>query len=202
MTGEWLWKIAALKPRNRRAEGDKSRAVQGGSLRAMAMATVLLFAGGPYPANAIQAPPSPAGSQADRDAEVARLAAEALAAGHPAEAAGILETIVAPRHHMLAILPEWHRDLGRAYAALGLVDGAEGQYLLALAGVPDDEAGAFGKALSAPAAKDREATIVPDTLGPNGAKYFDLHWVDRRDGIIDFAAIFVLPQDAVDGEAL
>ena len=143
-------------------------------------------------------PPAPAAREADGDAGAARLAAQAIAAGHPAEAAGILETLVAPRHHMLSILPAWHRDLARAYVALGLPDGAEGQYRLALAGASDDEARALGEELEALFAKTGVAVAVPDTLGPNGAKYFDLHWVDRGHGSIDFATAFALPQDDAD----
>jgi len=146
-------------------------------------------------------PPAPAAREADGDAGAARLAAQAIAAGHPAEAAGILETLVAPRHHMLSILPAWHRDLARAYVALGLPDGAEGQYRLALAGASDDEARALGEELEALFAKTGVAAAVPDTLGPNGAKFFDLHWVDRGHGSIDFTTAFALPQDDADGVA-
>lgn len=165
------------------------------------IAVFLLAVIGPSVAVGASVPPAVDGSQADRDAAAARIAAQAIDAGHPAEAAGILETLVAPRHHMLSILPAWHRDLARAYVALGLPDGAEGQYRLALAGASDDEARALGEELEALFAKKGVAVAVPDTLGPNGAKYFDLHWVDRDHGSIDFATAFALPQDDADGVA-
>ncbi len=113
----------------------------------------------------------------------------------------MLETLVAPRHHMLAILPEWHRDLGRAYAALGAPDAAQGQYRLALAAA--GEAGEDGAEaeLAALVAESGQANPVPDTLGPDGAKYFDLRWVDRGGGQIDYGAAFLLPADGPRGEA-
>jgi hypothetical protein len=164
------------------------------------VAALLLVAGGESMAGAADAPPPHAGSQVERDDGAARLAAQAIDAGHPAEAAGILETLVAPRHHMLTIGPGWHRDLARAYAALGLIDGAQGQYRLASAGTAGDE-GAAGEELAALIARAGRADVVPDTLGPNGAKYFDLRWVDRGNATIDFVTAFVLPQDDADGAA-
>ena len=89
----------------------------------MTVAALLLIAGGASMAGAADAPPPHAGSQVERDDGSARLAAQAIDADHPAKAAGILETLVAPRHHMLTISPDWHRDLARAYAALGLITG-------------------------------------------------------------------------------
>lgn len=158
---------------------------------------------GCFEAAAASVPPPPAASEGEGegDAGTARLAAQAADAGYPAEAAGILETLVAPRHHMLSILPEWHRDLGRAYVGLGLLDGAEGQYRLALAVAADGEAGALREELEALLAKAGSANAVPDTLGPNGAKYFDLRWVDRGNDKIDFVTAFALPQDDADGAA-
>lgn len=154
------------------------------------------------PCAALAASPPPAEqSQLDRDAELARTAQWALDEGRPREAADMLETLVAPRHHMLAILPEWHRDLGRAYAALGAPDAAQGQYRLALAAA--GEAGEDGAEaeLAALVAESGQANPVPDTLGPDGAKYFDLRWVDRGGGQIDYGAAFLLPADGPRGEA-
>ena len=178
----------------------KVSAMRSALLRQMAVAALLLVAGSAALAWAADAPPPLAGSQTERDAGSARLAAEAIGAGHLAEAAGILETLVAPRHHMLTIGPGWHRDLARAYAALGLIDGAQGQYRLALAGTAGDE-GAADEELAALIARAGRADVVPDTLGPNGAKYFDLRWVDRGNETIDFGTAFVLPQDDADSGA-
>ncbi|MGL3822907.1 hypothetical protein [Sphingopyxis sp. R3-92] len=150
---------------------------------------------------AAAAPPPPAGSQAEADGETARIAAQAIEGGHSAEAAGILETLVAPRHHMLMISSDWHRDLARAYVALGLMDGAQGQYRLALASAPSEEAGVLGDELAALVARYGRKDVVPDTLGPNGAKYFGLRWVDRGNGTIEFATVFLLPQDDPEGTA-
>lgn len=178
----------------------KVSAMRSALLRRTAVAALLLVAGSASMTWAANAPPPHAGSQAERDDGSARLAAQAIGAGHPAEAAGILETLVAPRHHMLTIGPGWHRDLARAYVALGLIDGAQGQYRLALAGTAGDE-GAAGEELTALIARAGRADVVPDTLGPNGAKYFDLRWVDRGNATIDFVTAFVLPQDDADGGA-
>lgn len=179
----------------------KASAMRSALLRRMAVAALLLIVGSASLARAADAPPSHACSQTERDDGSARLAAQALDAGHPAEAAGILETLVAPRHHMLTIWPDWHRDLARAYVALGLIDGAQGQYRLALADTAGDEGGALGEELAVLIARAGRADVVPDTLGPNGAKYFDLRWVDRGNGTIDFLTAFLLPQDDPDGAA-
>lgn len=194
-------RMDAPQPGGKKAHLVRHQAKRGATHCRHVIAGFLLAVIGPSVAVGASVPPAVDGSQADRDAAAARIAAQAIDAGHPAEAAGILETLVAPRHHMLAILPEWHRDLARAYVALGLPDGAEGQYRLALAGASDDEARALGKELEALLAKAGVAVAVPDTLGPNGAKYFDLHWVDRGNATLDFAAAFTLPQDDADGAA-
>lgn len=179
----------------------KDPAMRSALLRRMAVAALLLITGSASLARAADGTPSHADSQTERDDGSARLAAQAIDAGHPAEAAGILETLVAPRHHMLTIRPDWHRDLARAYAALGLIDGAQGQYRLALADTAGDEGGALGEELAVLIARSGRADLVPDTLGPNGAKYFDLRWVDRGNETIDFGTAFVLPQDDADGGA-
>lgn len=194
-------RVDAPRPGGTKAHLVRHQAKRGATHCRHVIAGFLLAVIGPSAAVGASVPPAVDGSQADRDAAAARIAAQAIDAGHPAEAAGILETLVAPRHHMLAILPAWHRDLARAYVALGLIDGAAGQYRLALAVAPDDEVVALGDELAAILAKEGSADIVPDTLGPNGAKYFDLHWVDRGNGTLDFAAAFTLPQDDADGAA-
>ena len=153
-------------------------------------------------APSLAAPPPPPGqSQVDRDADVARSAREALDEARARDAADMLETLVAPRHHMLAILPAWHRDLGHAYAALGAPDAAQGQYRLALAAAGEGGDAAAEADLAALVARSGPANPVPDTLGPDGAKYFDLRWVDRGGGQIDYAGAFLLPADGPRGEA-
>lgn len=199
--GGAMTRIEAPQPRTRRAGPTGRAARQGRVMSALSGAALMLLSLGSLEAGAASVPPPPAAGEADGDAEAARLAAQAIDTSYPAEAAGILETLVAPRHHMLSILPEWHRDLARAYVALGLLDGAEGQYRLALSGASDGEAGALAKELDALLAKAGTADAVPDTLGPNGAKYFDLRWVDRGNDKIDFATAFALPQDDADGAA-
>lgn len=199
MLGGRVRRIKALG-RYVRATSLFRQGARGVARRAMIAGALLLLGGSPV-TSAASIPPPAAGSEDEGDAGAARLAAQALDAGHAAEAAGILETLVAPRHHMLAILPEWHRDLARAYSALGLVDGAAGQYRLALSHLTDSEAGTIGKEVLALLAKVGTADIVPDTLGPNGAKYFDLHWVDRGHETIDFVTAFMMPRDDTDGVA-
>lgn len=192
--------LLLLRQRFRVMPGARAWAISRATLRRLA-AVILLAAGSASSALAVNAPPPPAGSQAERDDEAARIAAQAIEGGHSAEAAGILETLVAPRHHMLTISSDWHRDLARAYVVLGLIDGAQGQYRLALALAPSDEAGVPGEELAALIAKYGLTDIVPDTLGPNGAKYFGLRWVDRGNGTIEFATAFLLPQDDPDRTA-
>ncbi|MGQ0277572.1 hypothetical protein [Sphingopyxis sp. P1IMeth2] len=153
-------------------------------------------------APSLAAPPPPSGqSQVDRDADLARSARKALDGGRAREAADMLETLVAPRHHMLAILPAWHLDLGRAYAALGAPDAAQGQYRLALAAAGEAGEAETEAELADLVARSGQANPVPDTLGPDGAKYFDLRWVDRGGGQIDYAGAFLLPADGPRGEA-
>jgi hypothetical protein len=196
-----MMRIEARQPRVRVSGLIALALMRDRALSAIFTAALVLFSLGFSGASAASVPPPPAADATEDDAGAARHAVQAIDAGFPAEAAGILETLVAPRHHMLSILPEWHRDLARAYVALGLFDGAEGQFRLALAAASDGEAGALGEELEAFLAKAGAADALPDTLGPNGAKYFDLHWVDRGSAAIDFATAFALPEDGADGVA-
>ena len=112
----------------------------------------------------------------------------------------ILETLVAPRHHTLPIRSEWHIDLGRAYAALGFGDAAQGQYRMAMAS--DEESSAAARdALAGLLDRTDRADLVPDVVGPDGAKYYSLRWVDRGNDQLDFSGAFVLPQNGPTGAA-
>jgi hypothetical protein len=110
------------------------------------------------------------------DARNAAEAARQLGLGHHAEAAAIYERLVAPRHHTLAIRPEWHAALGRAYLAMGLHRAAQGQLRLALSANGRDDATAMAahEALTRSVGTVGAYAAVPDTAARGGAAYYDL----------------------------
>lgn len=138
--------------------------------------------------------------QTNSDDSRAQAAREAIENGRFGEAVVLLEALIAPRHHSLPIRSEWHFDLARAYSALGFVDAAQAQYRMAMASSADSDTGvlsSLGDLIDNRAAGD----LMPDVVGPDGAKYYNLRWVDRGGGEIDFSSAFVLPQDAPSGAA-
>ena len=142
----------------------------------------------------LQPDPMADSSMRINDEEKGRVAHEAVAQGRPWEAFRNLETLVAPRHHTLPVRSEWHFDLGQVYSKFGFIDAAQGQFRMAIA-TGEAEASAAQEALDGLIEKATEADIVPDVLGFNGAKYYSLAWVDRGDGQLDFASVFVLPEE-------
>lgn len=132
------------------------------------------------------------------EADAGRAAALA-GQGRYGEAAAIYERLVAPRHHTLAIRPQWHAALGRAYLAMGLHRAAQGQLRLALSAPDrDDET-----AMEASAALDSSVgtvgafATVPDTAAPGGARYVDLRTL-RTGNLVRYRQGFA-EQDAAKG---
>lgn len=140
---------------------------------------------------AAASPPPPV----DEDAARAADAHADLEAGRFIEVANVLETLVAPRHHTLPIKAEWHRDLAAAYAGLGLDAAAQGQMRMAMALDPSISQ----DALEALVGDHAPASLVPDAMGPNGAKYYGLPWTLRTDGTIRFAYGFAVPSGLPEG---
>lgn len=128
----------------------------------------------------------------DADAEAAAEARQALADGRYIDAAKLLEPLVAPRHHTLSIRPSWHRDLGLAYAGLGLHRAAQGQYRLARAAAGADDArfaDDVSARLAASIAASQDYAAIPDTAAAGGALFVSLA-ITRRGDVIRFEAGF------------